>query len=138
MLLHRLPRLGIPNQPPPAASPIRKILCSLHFDLGIDPELFCRCQQLLRCYRYPLYARCIRSRCDAGLCTLNFPGTETHPCSSSEFTAISYELDTMSQANTRTVVYKTRTRQSRQHLVQLQRRGPDLRRSSRVRHRRRS
>lgn len=76
-LPHRLSRLGIPNQPPPPAPPTREILRSMHLNLGIDSQLLCRCQQLPRCYRYPLYAWCFRSRRDAGLCTLNFPGMDT-------------------------------------------------------------
>lgn len=58
-LLRRLSRLGIPDQPPPPAPSTREILGSLHLDLGNDSQLFCRCQQLLRCYRHSLYARCI-------------------------------------------------------------------------------
>lgn len=44
VLLHRLSGLGIPDQPPPPAPPTSKILCSLHLDLGSDPQLFRRCQ----------------------------------------------------------------------------------------------
>lgn len=59
VIRYRISCMGIPYQPPPSASPIRKILCSLHLDLGTDPQLFRRGENLLRCNRYPLYARCI-------------------------------------------------------------------------------
>lgn len=57
--LHRIPRLGIPNQSSFAAPPTWQILCGMYPHLGSDSMLLCRCEQLPGRHRHPLHAGCL-------------------------------------------------------------------------------
>lgn len=66
--------MGIPNQPSAATATAGKILCCLYLDMGIDPQLLRRSEQLLWGSRHPILPRCIRGGRDAGLRSLDVSG----------------------------------------------------------------
>lgn len=114
--------MGVPYQPPAAAVAAGQVLCRVYHYLGFDSKLLRWGEELRWCHCDPSVPWCIRGCGDAGFCSDHFTGKS--PVCQLNLPLLIVNI----------VVHQKRTRLSRQHLVQLQRRRPDPRRRGRIRY----